>query len=170
MSPTRAVRSPVEMRVVQGMGTGKTMGKTDLEKGEETLGEKDHVLHLSHCIDTVLHGLRVLGPRTVKNALDARNVVFGPLLVRQADGLQTQLVPRPIVIGMLRIKTQLEVLKKKKQHRKEQTYLGNVCKEKKVAHSDDRLLVEHIQLLGDGSGEQVAVEDGRARFGDQVGV
>ena len=152
------------------MGTGKTMGKTDLGKGEETLGERDDVLHLSHCIDTVLHGLRVLGPRTVRNALDARNVVFGPLLVRQADSLKMQLAPRPIDIGMLRIKTQLKVPNEKNQHRKEQMYLGNVCKEDKVAHSDDRLLREHIQLLGDGSGEQAAAEDGRTRFGDQVGV
>ena len=146
------------------------MGKTDLGKGEETLGEGDNVLHLSHCIDTVLHGLRVLGAHTVKNALDARNVVFSPLLVRQADSLQTQLAPRTIVIGRLRIKNQLKVPKKKKQHRKEQTYLGNVCREDKVAHSDHRLLIEHIQLLRDGSGEQAAAEDGRTRFGDQVGV
>jgi len=68
-------------------------GETDLGKGEETLGERDDVLHLSHCIDAVLHGLRVLGPRTVEHALDARNVVFGPLLVRQADCLQTQSAP-----------------------------------------------------------------------------
>ena len=66
------------------------MGETDLGKGKECLSERDNVLHLSHCIDAVLHGLRVLGPRIVRNALGARNVVFGPLLVRQADSLQTQ--------------------------------------------------------------------------------
>ena len=81
------------------MYTGKNMGKTDLGECEETFGERDDVLHLSHCVDTVLHGLCVLDPRTVKNTLDARNVVFGPLLVRQADSLQKKLAPRAIVIG-----------------------------------------------------------------------
>ena len=138
------------------MYTGKNMGKTDLGECEETFGERDDVLHLSHCVDTVLHGLCVLDPRTVKNTLDARNVVFGPLLVRQADSLQKKLAPRAIVIGysffFFFYKNSSRYTRRKKQHRKEQTYLGNISKENKVAHSDDRLLVEHIQLLGDGRG------------------
>ena len=73
-----------------GNGYWENYVETDLGKGEETLEERDDALHFSHCVDTVLHGLRVLGPRTFKNTLDARNVVFGPLLVRQADSLQTQ--------------------------------------------------------------------------------
>ena len=72
----------------QGWVTNKQRGGKDLGNGKETLGERDNVLHLSHCINAVLHGLRMLGPRTVEHALDARNVVFGPLLVRQADDLQ----------------------------------------------------------------------------------
>ena len=56
------------------------------------------------------------------------------------------------------------------KHRKKQTYLGNVSKEDQVADSNDRLLVEHIQLLGNGGREQAAAEVGRACLGDQVGV
>lgn len=68
MHPTRAVRSPESGL---GMGPGKQSRETDLGKGKETLGERDDVLHLSHCIDAVLHGLRVLSPGTLKHVLDA---------------------------------------------------------------------------------------------------
>jgi hypothetical protein len=80
------VRSPDDEKASWRWVPGNE-GETDLGKGEETLSKRDDVLHLSHCVDTVLHGLRVLSPRTFKHALDACNVIFRPILVRQADDL-----------------------------------------------------------------------------------
>ena len=53
----------------------------------ESLGERGDILHLAYFINAVLHGLRVFCTRTIERALDASNVVLGPLFVRQANGL-----------------------------------------------------------------------------------
>ena len=61
---------------------------SNLGNCKESLCERDDVLHLVHCIDAVLHCLRVFCASTVEHALDASNVVLGPLFVREADGLR----------------------------------------------------------------------------------
>ena len=66
-------------------------GNSDLGDRKETLCERDDILHLTHCIDAVLHGLRVLCARTVEHTLDASNVILGPLLVREANGLRASI-------------------------------------------------------------------------------
>jgi hypothetical protein len=66
---------------------GESGNNSDLGNSKESLGERDDVLHLAHCVDAVLHGLRMFGPRTVEHALDASNVVLGPLFVWEANGL-----------------------------------------------------------------------------------
>jgi hypothetical protein len=63
-------------------------GNSDLGDRKETLGERDDVLHLAHRVDAVLHGLRVLCARTIEDALDASNVVLGPLFIREANDLR----------------------------------------------------------------------------------
>ena len=51
---------------------------------------------------------------------------------------------------------------------KKPTHLGDISKEDYVPSCDDGLLVEYIELLGDGRREQAASENGRASLGDQA--
>jgi hypothetical protein len=50
------------------------------------------------------------------------------------------------------------------------THLGDISKEDKVPDCNDGLLVEHVELLGDGCREQAAAEDSCASLGDQARV
>ena len=53
---------------------------------------------------------------------------------------------------------------------KKPTHLGDISKENKVSNGDDGLLVEYVELLGDGRREQAAAENGRTSLGDQARV
>lgn len=69
------------------MRSGAEESTTDLGNCKESLSERDDILHMPYFIDTVFHGLGVFCTRTVEHALDASDVVLGPLFVRQANGL-----------------------------------------------------------------------------------
>ena len=56
------------------------------------------------------------------------------------------------------------------EREKKPTYLGDITKKDKVPNGNDGLLIEHIELLGDGCREEAAAKDGRASFGDQTRV
>jgi hypothetical protein len=56
------------------------------------------------------------------------------------------------------------------EREKNPTYLSDITKKDKVSNSNDGLLIEHVQLLGDGCREEAAAKDGRASLRDQTGV
>jgi hypothetical protein len=56
------------------------------------------------------------------------------------------------------------------EREKKSTHLSDITKEDKVSNSDDGLLIEHVEFLGDGCREEAATKDGRASLGDQTRV
>ena len=49
------------------------------------------------------------------------------------------------------------------------TCLGDEAEEQEETDGDHSLLVHHVELLGDGGGNQTRAEDDSAGLGDQVG-
>ena len=54
-------------------------------------------------------------------------------------------------------------------NRKHETHLVDVGNKDEEAGSNHGLLVDDVELLGDGGREEAGTEDGRAGFGDEVG-
>ncbi len=50
------------------------------------------------------------------------------------------------------------------------THLGDISKEDNVPKGNDGLLIEHVELLGDGCREEATAKDSRAGLGDQTWV
>lgn len=56
------------------------------------------------------------------------------------------------------------------EREKKLTHLGDISKKDKVSNGNDSLLIEHVELLGDGCRKKAAAKDGRAGLGDQTRV
>ena len=63
-------------------GTRGEGQKTHLREREETLSDRNDILHLLNRLDAVLNDLGVLGPGRVEDVADALDVALGPVPVR----------------------------------------------------------------------------------------